>query len=146
MISVFGIISVAIAIISIVIILLHNRLMLKRSPIDTYLTMLEDIIRERIENLHCNSHPDSELQALCAISMDLDLSGMVEALPDIDRALDEEHAIDDNESRKTIHETIEALNQAIEEYNRLITGSLPMKLMAQALALTAETAVDVKTF
>jgi len=146
MISIFGIISVVIAVVSVTIIVLHNRLMLKRAPVDTYFTSLEDLIRERIENLYSQSHPDSELRAICAISVDFNLNGMIEALPDIDMASEKERAIDDKESCQIIRETTEALNQAIEGYNRLITGSLPMKLMAQILALTTEETVNINNY
>jgi len=142
MISIFGIISVIIALISVTVIVLHNRLMLKRSPVDSYLAELEDLVREKIESLYHESRPDSELRALCAQCIDLDLNGMMEALPEIEVAQAEELSPDENTGNHTISETVEALNQSIHKYNRLITGSSPMRLMARVLALTLENPID----
>ena len=138
MISIFGIVSVVIALISVAIIVLHNRVMAKRTPVDTYLAELEDMLRDRIENLYHASHPDSELRDLCGQCVDLDLSNMLKALPDIDRACAAGSHIDEHAHPQGMGETIKALNQAIEEYNRFITGNLPVVLMAQALGLKVE--------
>jgi len=138
MISIFGIISIVVALLSVAVIILHNRVMAKRTPVDTYLADLENLIRERLNNLYNESHPGTELQALCGQYMDLDLNSMIKALPDIDRACEDEPDINEHEITLSISKTTETLNQAIEAYNSFITGSLPVKLMAFALTLTTE--------
>jgi len=138
MISVFGIVSVAVALISVVIIILHNRVMSKRTPVDTYLTELEDLLREKIEILYHASLPGTELQVLCNQCIDLDLSSIINAMPDIDRASMADLHEYEHESNRAIQETTEALNQAIKAYNSFITGSLPVVLMSRILALTTE--------
>jgi len=138
MISVFGIISVAVAVVSVVSIMLHNRVMKMRAPVDAYLAALEDLLRERIDTLLRESFADSELRRLCGNAVDLELNEMIKALPDIDRAASLDMHTAEQENAIAIRETTEALNQAIEEYNRYITGSLPVVLMAQALGLETE--------
>ena len=143
MISIFGVVSVITAVTSITIIVLHNRLMLKRTPVDTYAAALEDLIRERIEGLYHTSPPESELHDLCSLYVDLGLNDMIMALPEIDRAC--ESSLLDDESASAIQETTEALNQAIQDYNNLITNNLPMKLLAQVLTLTTELPINMET-
>ena len=143
MISIFGIVSVVVALVSIAIIVLHNRVMIKRAPVDSYIVALEDLIRGRLESLYESSPHGSELQALCIQYMDLDLNSMVKALPEIDRAYEGDMYIDEHAINQAINETAQDLNQAIQEYNRFITGSLPVSLMAQVLALTTEDAIDL---
>ena len=159
MISLFGVISVVIALISVAVIMLHNQVMRKRTPVDTYIDALEALLRKRVEALYHASHPDSELHALCAECVDLDFDSIVKALPDIDRAFAEEaeylnldesewnesqpptmdiDATDLSKNTQAIQETTEALNQAIEVYNSFITGRLPVVLMALTLGLTTE--------
>ena len=152
MISMFGIISVVVALISIAIIVLHNRVMIKRAPVDTYSAALEDLLRQRIEVLIHACRIDTELYALCHKCVDLDLYAMAEALPDIDRAcvMDLHEEDDDTEeyapvdwewltdNSQAIEENAAALNQAIEEYNNLVTGSIAGRMMALILGMTAE--------
>jgi len=148
MISIFGVVSVIIAVVSVAIIVLHNRLMLKRTPVDAYFTALEDLIRDKIEDLYHTSPPESELRDLCSLYVDLDLDSMLKALPEISRACEsglECNISGSDESAKAIQETTEALNLSIQEYNALITGSIPMKLMAQMLTLTTESPIDMET-
>jgi len=137
MISIFGIVSVAVALICVAIIVLHNRVMNKRTPVDEHLAALEDLLREKIENLYNTSHADSELRVLCGQCVDLDLNSMLKALPDIDIVADDLQT-NDYEANQKIQETIAGLNQVIDEYNRFIIRNLPVNLMAQALGLTAE--------
>ena len=137
MISIFGVISVVIAILSVATIVLHNRVMGKRTPVDTHLAALEDLLRERIEILYQTSYPDSELYTLCTQCIDLDFNDIIKALPHIDRAsFDCEEVHTDN--AKAISETTAALNHAIEEYNKYITGRFPAVFMASILGLTTE--------
>ena len=143
MISAFGIISIAIALASVTIIVLHNRLMLRRTPVDSYMAALEELLRESLERLFNASPPGSDLQNLCGNCMDLGLNDIIQALPDISRACTP-GLCDEQEKLHAIRETAEALNQAIRDYNSLITGSLPMKLMAQALSLTTEEAINME--
>ena len=140
MISIFGIVSVAVALTSVVILALHNRVMSKRAPVDEYFAALEALLRDKIEDLYQASQPDSRLHSLCGQYIDLDLNEIIKALPEIDRANFAEIIIEE----QAIHEAANALNQAIEAYNRFITGSLPVVLMAHILALTAEEPVKVK--
>jgi len=143
MVSIFGVISIIIAVVCISIIVLHNRFMLKRTPVDNYFTALEDLIREKLEGLYHSSAPESKLRDLCSLYVDLDLDSMLKALPEISKACEPD--IQDDESAKAIHETAEALNQAIQDYNKLITGNIIMKLMAQALTLTTESPINMET-
>ncbi|MCL2405437.1 MAG: hypothetical protein FWC92_07820 [Defluviitaleaceae bacterium] len=143
MISIFGIISIVVALFSVAIIVLHNRLMAKRTPVDSYFTQLETLVRDRIEHLCHASTPDAELHTLCIQYVDMDIESMIRALPDIEHAHEANLQASDDAIPaihetiiETINETIEALNQAINEYNSLITGNILMRLMAQALALT----------
>lgn len=129
--------SVAVALICVAIIVLHNRVMNKRTPVDEHLAALEDLLREKIENLYNTSHADSELRVLCGQCVDLDLNSMLKALPDIDIVADDLQT-NDYEANQKIQETIAGLNQVIDEYNRFIIRNLPVNLMAQALGLTAE--------
>jgi len=142
MISIFGIISVVVAIISVAVIVLHNRVLNKRAPVDAYFSELEDLLRGRIEALLHAGPPDSELRRLCSHAVDLELSDMIKALPDIDRACLDLHIEDEPENIQTVQDTIIALNQSIEVYNRFIAGSLPVVLMARVLALTIEESVE----
>ena len=138
MISIFGIVSVVVALISVAIIVLHNQVMSKRTPVDTHLEALEDLLRQYVEELYHTCHPDSELFDLCSQCVDLDFDSIVKALPDISRASEIDLYIDGHENIQAIQDTAEALNLAIEEYNNFITGRLPGKLMALVLGLTAE--------
>ena len=154
MISIFGIISVLVAFFSIAAIVLHNRVMSKRTPVDTYLTQLEDLLRDRLVALYHLSPHDSELHDLCDQYMDLDLSAIAGALPDIHRAskadlhinAPEEWEAQESSDRletlaqnaEAIQETAAALNQAIQVYNGFITGRPPMAAMAYILGLTVE--------
>jgi len=138
MISVFGVVSVAVALISVAVIVLHNRVMSKRAPVDMYFAQLEVLLRDRIEMLYHASPPDSELRHLCNQSIDLDVNSIIKALPDIDRATAVELHIHEQENIQAIKESTEALNQAIEEYNRFIVSSFPIILMARVLGFADE--------
>jgi len=135
MISIFGIASVVVALASLAVILLHNRIMNKRAPVDAYFAELDDLLRDRIENLYHSSSPDTKLHDLCSQYMDSSLSDMITALTEIDRAVAAELHTEEHETAQTIYEAIAVLNQSIDEYNRYIAGSLPVALMAQVLGL-----------
>ena len=162
MISIFGIVSIAIALISVAAIVLHNRVMGKRAPVDAHLTQLEDLLRDRMEMLYRYSRPGTQLYELCEQYIDLDLESILKALPDIGRAFDEawdtgnliitEPLDDEPEPQQddyvtmaglesnahAIQETTAALNQAIKNYNSFITDRPPEALMAKVLGLTTE--------
>jgi len=161
MISIFGIVSIVIALISVVAIVLHNRVMNKRTPVDTYLEELEVLLRDRVEMLHGSAAPGSRLRSLCDQCTYLDFESILEALPDVNEALDDAKEAGDliisgsfkddfeaaaaenitftaiDENAQKIQETITALNQSIENYNSFIASRLGV-LMAQILGLEAE--------
>ena len=166
MISIFGIISITVAILSIAAIVLHNRVMGKRAPVDTYLAKLEELAHDRIEMLYQYSRPGSELRELCDEYIDQDLESILKALPEIDRAFDDEKEagnlviseplVEDDpdtdadeyvtmagleSNANAIRETTVALNQAIEIYNDYITTRPLEKLMAMVLGLSVEDAL-----
>jgi len=162
MISIFGIISIAIAVLSVVAIVLHNRVMGKRTPVDTLSAELESLLRDRVEMLHQYSRPGSELRELCDMCIDLDLESMLKALPEIGRAFDDEReagnliisepleeypeaAMDNyvsmaklDNNTQAIQEATLSLNQAIDAYNDFITNRFPAVFMAQILGLNTE--------
>ena len=145
MISIFGIVSILIALLSIAAIVLHNQVMNKRAPVDTYLAELEDLLRDRIEILYHTSSQHTELHVLCDQYIDLDMPAMLKALPYIHRAAydaDLHTSTTITQNAEVIQETTAALNQAIEAYNGFITGRPPMAAMAFILGLTTEDPVD----
>ena len=160
MISIFGIISIMIVMISVAAMVIHNRVMKKRTPVDTHLAELEDLVRDRVEMLYRCSRPGSELRALCDQYIDLDFESIQKALPDIGMAFDDAweagnlitdapfkedsaSAADHNitiatldNNAQAIQETTAALNQAIDSYNDFITNRPHDILMAHVLGLT----------
>ena len=138
MISIFGIASISVAVASVVFIMLHNRVINKRAPVDAGFAALEDLLRGRIEALLSTSEPGSGIHQLCGDVVDMELHEMIKALPEIDRAVELELHIDDDGNMAEIYEAIVALNLVVEEYNRYITGSLPVVFMAQILGITTE--------
>ena len=162
MISIFGIVSMITVLVSVAAIVLHNRIMGKRAPIDTQLAALEDLLRNRVEMLYHYSRPGTELHALCDLYMDLDLESILQALPDIGRAFDDaieagnliiREPLDDNptptsdnyvtmakleDNAQAIQEATITINQAIKSYNNFITSRPLEMLMARILGLTVE--------
>ena len=160
--SIFGFVSVLIAVISVAAIVLHNRVMGKRAPVDTHLARLEDLLRDRVEMIYRYSRPGSELRGLCDEYIDLDFESIIKTLPDIGRAFEDEkeagnliisEPLDDDldpeaddyvtmagleSNAQAIIETTTTLNQAIESYNSFITGRPQEILMARVLGLTTK--------
>ena len=167
MISVFGIVSVVVALLSVAAIILHNRIMRKRTPVDTHFAELEELLRIRVEMLHDISTPGSSLQGLCDECVTLDVGSMLNALPYINTAFDcekeaempshdespEEDEEEDfasaditvatlEENTEAINAATEALNQAINDYNSYIASSRPVTIMALILGLKAEKTIE----
>jgi len=144
MISIFGITSIFIVIVSVAVIILHNRIMKRRTPVDTYLAELEELIRQRMEMLYSIAIPGSELHELCTHYIDLDFNSLLHAYPDITNAYD--HAEEKysttptalEENAEAMHTTTQALNKAIETYNNYITKSPTEAAMAKILGLKKE--------
>ena len=147
--SAFGFVSIFIAVLSIAAIVLHYRVMRKRSPVDNALAQLEDLLRQRVEAILDTSDEDTELFALCSQVVDMDYAALFGAVPDIENALWEtieagEHVPMDvlSENAHAIQAGTEALNQAIVEYNHIITAKPSGVLMALILGLAVEEPVD----
>ena len=144
MISMFGIVSIVIVLVSAAAIVLHNRIMKKRAPVDMYLEELEEQLRKRVEMLYHASPRDSDLYSLCDQCIDLDLSGLLNAMPDIDTALEDYPPTSDDEisaleeNTQAIQSTEQALNQAIESYNDFITRPIAGRFMALVLGFETE--------
>ena len=145
MISLFGGISVAVAAVSVAIILLHNRVMSRRSPVDEYLYELEEALRQRADLLYDISAPDTELRALLDEYADRDFAHLLYAMPYIEDALAEENPETDaaaqdvlDKTARAVDENMAALDKAIEKYNAFITTRRIEGLMAKVLGLTVE--------
>ena len=162
MISMFGIISIAVALVSILAIVLHNRVMKRRTAVDYLTEELETLLRDRLGMLHRYSRPGTQLRELCDVYMDLELESILFALPEITAAfedakeagslvisepLEEEPEQPEasyvsmarlESNADAIFEKTEALNQAIEVYNAFITHRLPEGLMARVLGLEVQ--------
>jgi len=139
--SIFGLISLFVALVSVSVIVVHSRIMRKRAPVDIHFATLEELLRVRIELLYNASPQDSELNEICATCVDLDYDTIVSVLPSIKANMEDEPPTEDMEANTTdINSTIEALNTAIETYNEAITKKSSAALMAMALGLeTLET-------
>ena len=141
MISIFGITSIFIAIISIAVIILHNRIMKRRTPVDIYMAELEELVRQRMEMLYKISTPGTDLNQLCANYIDLDFNAILDVLPDINDAFnisEEKHTTDTtalDENADIINKTTDTLNQAIKYYNDYISKSPTEIAMAKILGL-----------
>jgi len=143
--SIFGLISLFIALVSVSVIVVHSRVMRKRAPVDIHFAALEELLRARIEMLYDTSPPDSQLNEICATCVDLDYDTMVGALPSITANMEDEPPSEDIEANSTeIQTTIEALNAAIETYNEAITKKPSAALMAMALGLKTLEAVELQ--
>ena len=146
MISLFGGISIAVAAVSVSVILLHNRVMKRRAPVDYYLYELEEALRQRADMLYDISAPDTELRKLLDIYIDQDFARLMLAMPDIESALTAEtlppeaDAAQDvlDKTARAVEENMAALNKAIEAYNVFITTRPIEGLMAKVLGLTVE--------
>ena len=141
MISVFGVTSIFIVMVSVTVIILHNRIMKRRTPVDIYVAELEDLIRKRMEMLYEISIPGTKLHELCTYYIDLDFDTILNGLPEITHAYthaDERYetaptALDENTT--TIQQTTNSLNHAVKDYNDFITKSPTEVMLAKILGL-----------
>ena len=150
MVSIFGVASIMVVIVSIVVIILHNRIMKRRAPVDIMFDELEELMRQRLEMMYEISVPGSELHELCHYYIDLDFDTVLSVYADICEAYDnaEERyevaptAMDENWAG--IRLSTETLNKAIQEYNAFITKSPSEMMMARVLGLKAAEPISMK--
>jgi len=147
--SIFGFVSLFIVVVSVAVIVLHYRLMRRRAPVDFHFDRLEELLRQWIEDIYIISPAESDLHSLCDYSIDLESSDLLSIIPEINDAFtqtqgdrvrqanpqDEPQPPD--QIKANINHTINALNQAIAEFNIFITKHPPAILMAKVLGLEA---------
>ena len=162
MVSLFGFVSLFIALVCISAIVVHYRIMRRRAPVDLLIAELESLFRTRLEILYNLSAPQSLLRSLCDQYIDMDLSSLLDALPEIVEAFEnssdsgevfledakEESIKADSEdcarmealeaNYKAVEDAIVALNKKIENYNNFITKGVSNILMAKVLGLSEE--------
>jgi len=146
--SLFGFVSLFIVVISIAAIVLHNRVMKRRAPVDVHLEELEELLRRRVEILYTLSQVDTKLRDLCIQCVDLDFETIANSIADINEAYNQEQSSDSQcleENWQKINDTTTALNNAIEAYNTFISKNPSGATMAQILGITKEEPISIST-
>jgi len=168
MVSLFGFVSLFIALVCISAIVVHYRIMRRRAPVDLLILELENLFRTRIEILYNLSTPHSLLRNLCDQYIDTNLASLLDALPDIIEAYEntsdtEEVFLEDGEEESsqinnedyeaytkaleenynTTEDAIASLNKKIEDYNNFITKGVSNILMAKVLGLSEEETISI---
>ena len=145
MISALGIASLAVLLFCVGALILHFRVMQKKSRVEGHFADLDNLLRDRLElvmDLCADSTPgEVELAALCESYVDGDVRDIIKALPKLRKAIDsfEEIFASDEYIHNTgaLEDAAQDYNAALDTYNGFI-ANYPGKLMAQALGLAPE--------
>ena len=146
MISALGVVSLTIVLFCVGALILHFRVMQKKSLVDDQFAILDNSLRDRLElmmDLCVGSTPDeNELIALCESYVDGDVKDIIKALPKLRKAsAGLQEMFESNEyylsNTAALEDTVQNYNAALSVYNVFI-AQFPGKLMAQTLGLAPE--------
>jgi len=126
--SLFGFLSLFIALLCVAIIILYHRIMSRRTPVDMYFAQLEDLLRDKAELLY--KLDPTKYGDLYDKSLVLSIEDLLSALHDIN---EEHESLAENAS--TLIKTKESLLKAVDDYNAFITSNPHTILMSKILGI-----------
>ncbi|MCL2386988.1 MAG: hypothetical protein FWC89_05470 [Defluviitaleaceae bacterium] len=139
-ISIFGVVSFLILVVSVGALILHNKIITRRAAVDEALAAVDNLLHEQLETLYetAITHPDSQdFLELCEDYAALQTRELLIALPELQEEAAHFLPPPEDEKKEALTQAVKTLNTAIDIYNAFIT-KFPAQLMASILTLEQE--------
>ena len=138
MISTFGIISFIVVLVCVNALVLHFKVMKRRTSVDENFVVLDNLLREQLEILYASAEAVSEaasVREMCEALAERDTHKLFRALPNLKKEADIFfHTEELSEISSETEQAVANYNAATETYNEFIE-KFPASAMASILAL-----------
>jgi len=152
-ISLFGLVSIVVLVLSAAALVLHFRVLVLRGQVDDSFAQVEVLVRVRIDliyDLGTNHDDGSELCLMCEEADASHAKDVFASFPEIEKVLEDLRLEPDSfiplkENKTEVLSAAGVYNVHLEKYN-LFIGKLPGSVMAHVIGLKQEKALRIQLF